>query len=255
MCSSDLKNLSKREFLRIQAALLEAKNEIYNLRKELNSNQKTLKNLLSTTEYVYLKIEMDSLLFPSPENINIMLLTEKAFEENPEINIMKLQTQYYDKSIKYEKSLRIPDLNFNVSYDRGGDIWRDFVGFGVGIDIPVFNRNQGAIKAAQISAEQSRYQYKQEENILKNNITESFLNYSESYNIYEKVRKNDLTENLDEMLDLFTKNILNKNISMIEYMDFMDSFKQTKDIILSSIKDTIQPLEELKYYTSTEILD
>ena len=175
--------------------------------------------------------------YPSPLSISLGTLIDRASESHPAIYLQRQQTQYYKKSEKYEKSFRVPDLGISVGYDRRGGVWRDFIGFGISIDIPVFNRNQGAIKAAQIYRRQSEVLAGQQVNAVRNELTEAYDNYTNVYDMYKKSDMDSFTEEMDEMLGVFTKNMINRNISMVEYMDFFDSYLNSKNIMLTMKKD------------------
>lgn len=240
-------NLSKNELSRIHTALLEIMNEKSATQIELQAEQKRLKNLLSEqmdqTIYV-LPNDVPSL---SPENLILSDLVENALKYRTELNLQKLQTNYHKKSVIYERSKRIPDLTLSVGYDRHGGVWRDFVGFGVGIDLPVFNRNQGAIKAAQIAQQQSETLTRQQQNIIKNEVAEAYANYANKYFLYKKTQQNNTIAELDEMLRVYTKNLLTRNISMIEYMDFLGTYKNAKHIMFATIRDLHLQFDELEY--------
>ena len=50
---------------------------------------------------------------------------------------------------------------------------------------------------------------------------------------------------MDKMPDVYTKNLLMKNISMVEYMDFMDSYHASKEVLLRSRKELRLQFERL----------
>ena len=55
------------------------------------------------------------------------------------------------------------------------------------------------------------------------------------------------------MLNVYTKNLLNKNISMLEFIDFMDSYKTNKETLLSARKKVNTQFEELQYTVGSDI--
>ena len=57
----------------------------------------------------------------------------------------------------------------------------------------------------------------------------------------------DYENDLDLLLDNYTKNFTAKNVSMLEYFDFMDAYLENKKIILDAQKDVNQKAEELNY--------
>ncbi|SHF86409.1 TolC family protein [Dysgonomonas macrotermitis] len=246
-------NIAKNELLRLQSSLLELENEINETQSELNDQSKTLKILLNIPPLVNIQI-IDSLeAVKTPETILLSDLLEKAEEQRPDMKGMRLQTKLHQKSLDYEKSLRVPDLTISAAYDRYGGVWKDFIGVGISIDLPFFNRNQGNIKAARLNIEQSQYLVEQHQNTIRHEIAAAYNNYSYAYDFYKRINKDSLLPELDSMLEAYTKNLLNRNISMLEYIDFMDAYRTNKQTMLNAQKKVDIQFEELQYITGTDI--
>lgn len=250
---AELNNIAKNELLRLQSGLIELKNEINETEAALNEQQKNLKSLLNISPFHIIKVENTNFNYIEPNQVSLVSLLEKAHELRPDIKREQQQTLFYEKSLIYEKSQRIPDITLSASYDRYGGVWKDFIGFGISFDLPFLNRNQGNIKAAKINIEQNKLIALQLQNIAEHEITEAFSNYSRTYKFYEEIENNDLLTELDEMLGIYTKNFLNRNISMLEYLDFMESYKSNKQIVLLSRKNMYNSFVEFEYAVGTEI--
>lgn len=246
-------NIAKNELLRLQSSFLELENEINEVRSDLNEQQKTLKVLLNVDPFTNLEIEEDRNPQKSPDSILLARLMELAEESRPDMKLYKLQTQYHEKSLAYEKSLRVPDLTISANYDRYGGVWKDFIGFGVSVDLPFFNRNQGNIRAARISRDQSLYLARQQQNVIQHEVAASYNNYVYTYAFYKKINDDSLLPELDNMLDTYTKNLQNRNISMLEYIDFMDAYRANKQTVLTAKKKVSMQFEELQFTVGTEI--
>lgn len=250
---AELNNIAKNELLRLQSGLIELKNEINETEAALNEQQKSLKSLLNISPFYIIKVENINFNYIDPDQVSLVSLLEKAHELRPDIKREQQQTLFYEKSLIYEKSQRIPDITLSASYDRYGGVWKDFIGFGISFDLPFLNRNQGNIKAAKINIEQNKLIALQLQNIAEHEITEAFYNYRRTYKFYEEIENNDLLTELDEMLGIYTKNFLNRNISMLEYLDFMESYKSNKQIVLLSRKNMYNSFVEFQYAVGTEI--
>lgn len=246
-------NIAKNELLRLQSSFLELENEINEVLSDLNEQQKTLKVLLNVDPFTNLEIEEDGIPQKSPDSILLARLMELAEESRPDMKLYKLQTQYHEKSLAYEKSLRVPDLTISANYDRYGGVWKDFIGFGVSVDLPFFNRNQGNIRAARISRDQSLYLARQQQNVIQHEVAASYNNYVYTYAFYKKINDDSLLPELDNMLDTYTKNLQNRNINMLEYIDFMDAYRANKQTVLTAKKKVSMQFEELQYTVGTEI--
>jgi cobalt-zinc-cadmium efflux system outer membrane protein len=55
------------------------------------------------------------------------------------------------------------------------------------------------------------------------------------------------------MLDIYTRNLLKKNISMLEFIDFMDTYKSTKQMVLTAQKQVGVLFEELECAVGTTL--
>lgn len=250
-----LGNISKNELLRLQSSLLELENELYEIGLEHNEWQKTLKTVLNMPPHYILEIEPGEKKYKNPADISLEYLLNQAETSRPDLKNYQLQTQYFEKSIAYEKSQRAPNIELSVNYDRFGGVWKNFIGFGLSIDLPVLNQNRGNIRIAQYNKEQSEYLFKQQQNSINQEVAQTFHNYISAYDFFTKINNNTLLTDIDNMLDSYTENLLKRNISMLEYIDFMESYKNNKQTILSMQKNIEQQFEELQYATGAEIND
>ena len=240
-------NIAKAELFRLQSSLLEVENESNETRVDLNEQIKTLKSLLSVDPLVNIEIVGEQNQVIQPDNLSLPILLSQTLDNKADVKLSRLQSKLANKSLAYEKSQRAPDVTVSANYDRFGGIWKDFIGFGVSIDLPVFNRNQGGIKAARITQTQSQYMEQQQVNEAQHEVVEAYSNYLQAYNFHSKVCANDFLTELDDMLEAYSKNLLNRNISMLEYIDFVESYQSTKQTVLEAQKNMQIQFEELQY--------
>jgi cobalt-zinc-cadmium efflux system outer membrane protein len=246
-------NFSRAELLRLKSSSLEIENELFQLKVELNSQLKTLKSLLHlppATNIIIVSSDADNrdVILPALQDLYLL-----ATENRPDLKHQKLQTDLFAKTLRLEKAQRVPDITLSASYDRYAGLWRDYVGFGVSFDLPVFNRNQGNIKVAKLSMERSRYLEQQIQNEVFNEIFEAHSNYEQSLKFYRRISDNDLLSELENMHDVYARNLLNRNISMLEFIDFIESYRTSKQIFLETQKSVRNSFEELQYTVGTDI--
>jgi len=245
-------NLSKGELLRLQSSSLEMENELYLLKVELNGHLKALNTLLGLPPASYIVVISRT---NNEETLPLALadLYALATENRPDLKLQKLQSDWFAQTLQLEKAQRIPDITLSANYDRYAGVWKNYVGFGLSFDLPVFNRNQGFIKAASLGLEQSETLERQMQNTVYNEIAEVYGNYTQSLNFYRKISGNAVLSDLDEMMDVYAKNLLNRNISMLEFIDFMDAYGKSKQIFLEAQKALNNNFEELQYAVGSDI--
>ena len=63
-----------------------------------------------------------------------------------------------------------------------------------------------------------------------------------------------MSDELDRMLEGDKRRIASRDITMVEYIDYLNSYRNTKKIILAAYKDAVIKYEELKYTLATNEL-
>jgi len=247
-------NVARSELIRLQTEFFSVESEINDMQTELNALQKTLKNLIAVEPSVVIVVLDDKNNLPSPLSINPNELIATALVSRPDLQSATLQCEYHKKDIIYQRSLAIPDVSFAIQYDRYGGVWDNFFGIGVGMQLPVFNRNKGAIKTAKIQLKQSELLVEQNRKTLQNEIIESYRNYSNTYTFLERNLKNPALNELDDMLEVYAKNLVERNISMVEYMDFMSSYRSAKEMLLKNQKELRLQFEQLQFSVGKDIV-
>ena len=246
-------NIAKKDLIRLQSSQLELNGEIYEVKNNFNEQQKIIKSLLNIPPVNTVEIIEENNEVKNPDDILLPKILEEASESRPDIKIANLQNDYFDKDLIYEKSQKVPDLTFAVNYDRISAPWKDFIGFGVSFDLPFLNRNQGNIKIAQVNKEQSKYQAQQVVNTAQQEISEAYNNYSATYHLFKDIQKENISDDLDSMLDAYTRNLMSRNISMLEFIDFIEAYKTNKETLLNTRKNLYTQFEELQYTVGKEI--
>ncbi len=241
-------NISKAEYIRLKAQELEINKEILELDLQSAEIQKELRLLLRANPTVAIEITDDGFVKDTKpyQSVFIEQMAELAKENRPDYKLSLLEEDYSNKLLDYEKAQRVPDLTFGVNYDRKGNTMLDFVGFGVSFDLPLFNRNRGGIKKAQISIENAKAQ---KEQIMLNVENEIFLSYrslQQAINFLNRIEA-DYEADLDLLLENYVTNFASRNVSMLEYFDFIDAYLNNKKIILEAQKNVNQKAEELNY--------
>jgi outer membrane protein, heavy metal efflux system len=248
-------NVPQGEYIRLKALELEIAKNINELNKEVNEAQKELKLLMRLPATTQLEITDEGYLKNTEQFRQLALneIIEQAKTHRPDYKIAQLEETYFNKLYAYEKAQRVPNLTLSSAYDRGGNAMLDFVGFGVTMDLPFFNRNQGNIKYAQIGIEQSKILYEQKTLSIENEIVFSFQNLSNAITFLEEIEL-DYETTLDGLLTSYTKNFTDRNISMLEYLDFLEAYLENKKIILEAGKDINEKAEELNYSVGVDLI-
>lgn len=250
----ELGNIGRDDFIRLKALELEMAKDINELNTQINASQKKLKLLMRLPSATQLEITEEGYLkdLQKLKTWELEELIAQAKESRPDLKIAQSDQNYYDRLFAYEKARRVSDLTLKVGYDRGGNFMYNFVGFGVAMDLPFFNRNQGNIKSAQIGREYSDILFQQANLEVESEIVLAYQNLQNAVAFVDEI-ESDYESVLDQLLESYTKNFSDRNISMLEYLDFLDAYLENKRIILEAGKEVNERAEELNYVVGIDL--
>lgn len=246
-------HISKGEYVRLQTLQLELSKELNELSKAKNETEKALKVLLSITGPTSLFVLEDDFTpdLEKLENLELLNLHEEFLNYRPDVKLAELEKEHFESLLAYEKSQAVPDINLNASYDRGGGIWPSFFGFGISIDLPVFDRNQGAIAYAQMGIENTSLLSNEVKLRAQAEFDQIYKDFKTALTFYQNI-DSDFESDLDAIFESYTRNFTSRNISLLQYLDFQEAYMENKKIILESKKEIHLQLETLQYTVGKE---
>lgn len=246
-------NVPLNQVVRLQSLVLDLKNEKNNLSKEIIEEGQNLLLLTGISENVEPLVIENQLIekfqnqLVSKENI-----LNSALESNIEylsaIKLVESQNQY----LKWQKSLAVPDITTGLSYDQRGGAFQNQVNLTVGIPLPLWNKNKGNIKMAEAQVQQSNLnkEYKKQE--LQNKVETYFQLWQQQVSQFQNIDKTTIS-NLEEVYKGMLFNFQKRNITMLEFTDFMESYNQSIIQINEIKKALILSGLNLNYITNKEI--
>ncbi|MFC6858496.1 TolC family protein [Zunongwangia atlantica] len=248
-------NVNKAELIRLQASLLGIKDDLIEERKILNEKNEELVVMLNLTESTQLSFQPNFQLketYQLPFQYTLNYLQQEALKNRPDVALSALQITQTQNELSYEKAQAVPDVAVSLGYDRGGNILRDFIGVGFSIDLPFFDRNKGNIKKAEFAVEQQNYLNQHKLLEVREEVRKNYQNVLQAAAFFDSIDADYLT-GLDKTMDAYTEYFKLQNINIITYMDFLESYIDTKRSILENQQEYFDDLEELKYSTGLEL--
>lgn len=240
-------NISKAEYMRLKAQEVDFTKKIIDVNQDIEDLQENVRALLliPSSEFVVIS---DPLTRPEKYLLeqDLPIWMNKAQQNRPDILLAKNGESSAKKNLELQNAMKTPDLTFSMNYDRGGNIMRDFIGVGVSFDLPIFDRNKGNIQDAKLEIEKKQIETKR--NVLKseNEIVTAYKNYKHAENLYHNLDA-DFESSLDSLLVNYEKNFRERNLNMLEYLDFVDAYINNKINFLETKKELNQYLENLQY--------
>lgn len=245
-------NIAQKEVLRIQSQLYSLQTEYNGLEAGIDTVQREFKLLIKAPVNAYIKPLLDYNLDGKDivAGVPYQRLLDSAYTNRYDLKLTKSTVDYNNLNLELQKATAVPDLSVNLNYDKLGAYGQNFLGAGIGFSLPFFNRNQGGIKQARIAIDQSKAQLQNQENQIESDVATNYkgaLRLEKLYNSFDPAFKADFNHLIQEVF----KNYEKRNISLLEFLDFYDSYK-TNTIQLNTLQlDRITSLEQLNYVTGT----
>jgi len=247
---ADLKNVPKADFYRLQTELIGLQKDQIELE---NQEIEYINKLRLLTQNSDLNVnEIDFSRFNSHSKSIPFNAKQLAKEQNIALKKQENEINLAEKQFILEKAQRTPDLAFQVNYDRGGNIMRNFVGVGVSIDLPIFNTNKGNIKASEIALSQQQIT----KNALHSELDISIDRLQNQINQLDKAliqwKKLNNQEQLT-MIDNYKKHLQNKQITLLEFIDFTQAYRESQKAYLDLLENYQNTFEELNYIVGQDL--
>lgn len=235
----------EKDVIRLKALLFGVENDRVDNSSQVNSLEAEVKTLLHTRPDIFvLPVVKENSQEIVQLDINKLILTAK--ENRGDYLAAKYQLEYAANSLRYQKSLAVPNITLGVDFDRVNSYAPDYFGLQIGFQLPFFNRNQGNIKSA-------KYELSSQETIRSENevrLQNSIIAAVQQYNLSKTLLKDNHIE-FNEQYDNLFKSLLNDyrkgKIGLVDFVDFFDSYKDTKLKILQQKYNLQKAIADVNY--------
>lgn len=249
-------NVTKGQVMRLKSLALELNKTIHSYELAAKTLEMQIKTLINIEHTSPIKLVYNTNVFESLIDLPLPLLQnliDTALENRIEFKALASQDNYLAAVEDYEKAQKIPDLKLQATYDRGSSFMLNFVGFGVSMDLPIWNRNQGNIALAQVERKKNAVQQEQLRLYIQNNIAIAYEEF-ESTRSFLKDINNDYDKEMDSLLEAYTKNFTNRNMSFLEYMDFLETYLKNKLLVQETLKNLAEKAADLNYAVGKDFI-
>jgi cobalt-zinc-cadmium efflux system outer membrane protein len=247
-------NIPLKEVIRLKAFLVSLENERKNMVMDIHSDMQNLYVFMSDSTNSYIKADIKNGFCESfqTENYKMDSLYQAALENRTDLKIQELYVKQARQNISVQKANAVPDILVNAEYDRASNYIINYWGIGFTAAIPVFDRNQGNIKAAQNYYKNSIATTKYVENVVLTDVVSAYRQAYEVDNLYKRTDMTIMAE-FDQLIDGILTNYQKRNISMLEFLDFYESYKNNVVGMNQMKSDRLQAIENLNYTVGVDI--
>lgn len=249
----DAGNLSQKDYLRIEALVVALQQDMTDLDKSISDNENELKTLLQVKNGTFIKPQSMALNKDIGSVTTVEELTEIAKQNNPGYQLQQTQTVFQQQNLSYQKALRTPDITLGPNFDRNSNFAPNYIGLGISLPIPVFNKNQGNIKSAEYSIKQQQSLTGSAETELRNNISNAYAKLALTLKLNNQGQKEFYTK-YQSLYENIVSSYQQRQISLLEFIDFFNDYTNSQQRQLQQKLNLQLVKEELNYHAGIDII-
>jgi cobalt-zinc-cadmium efflux system outer membrane protein len=248
--------ISEKEVVRIRAQLYSFISEYNDLINSVNDTESELRLILQAKPNFFIDPIVDTAALGKldPAQYALPTLIDSAYHNRTDLQIARTNTKINQLSYNYQKALAIPDPTLSLGYDEAGGFLYGYYGIGLSIDLPVFNRNQGNIKNAKSLIANTEATQRYTQATVDENVATSLQKAFAEEHLYRSIDPK-FAADFERLTGEVIKNYEKRNISILDFLDFYDSYKQNAVQLNTILFNRVSAFEDINYYTGTNFFN
>ena len=238
------------EMLRLKSLLFTLETERLDLKSQISDIQTDLRVLLQDFSSVqkYYKPVLDGrdTNYIFIDSLSLDDARQRAYSNHPSLKMAKTAVDYEQTNLELQKALAYPDITVGGRYSRAGSYIPDYMGLTMSIDIPIFNRNQGNIQVSEATLDMNRVLHNQVKKNVEKEVTSAFSKAMETNRLFTNFDRK-FAGQFRQLVDGMISNYQKRNISIIEFTDFIESYRSSMIQMNHLLDSRLDAFEELNF--------
>lgn len=251
---TDKGNISLKDYVRLQSIVIQLNNDKIEINNNILAFQQNMKILTGISDNILpniSKLDENDILISQPFG-DLEILKEKALVNNADYLYNLRLIENSKLFAQWQKSLNTPDLNLGAEYDQNSGTFRNEINLKVGIPIPLWKVNKGNVEKAKYAIQQNEKNSEYQKLNLETQVESAYQTWKNQYDQYFELKPVDV-ENLNTVYDGILKNFRSGNVSLMDFTDFLESYRQTVLQIYEMKKQIMISAEQLNQLVQTKI--
>ena len=202
-------------------------------------------------DYRAMEIDVSGSLDPEPYNFSLNELVDEAMAARPDLRAAHLSERAADAAIRLQNAQRIPDLTLGGGIDQipsGGSTYN----LGVGIPLPIHDRNQGERAKALIEKSKAQNQQHFVTNQILGDVDKALVAFQIQKRRVELYRNGVLTK-VDNIQKLTEFSLKAGESSTLELLDAIRTRRETLAAFYQTLFDYQSSLLDIELATATPL--
>lgn len=236
-----------KDAVRIRSLVYTLRAEQATLINQLSESEAALQLLLQNNRSYYIAdIDKDQLQAIPVQQLTMQSLFDTALANRYDLKAAQNNLLLNQQNYALQKALAKTDLTLGANFDKRGSFVDNASFLTVAFDLPFFKRNKGNIQAAKTGIEQSRTGVELTRQTVENDVQ---LAYAKVLRTDKMLRSIDpgFSMQFEKLLQGINDNFQKKNITLIEFTDFNESYRNYMLQFNQLQNDKMQAIESLHF--------
>ncbi|GAB4014023.1 TolC family protein [Spirosoma migulaei] len=236
------------EVTRLEVALRDLQANSANYRTQIADEQATLRILLRQPARTFIMPTDLPTVATNPPALAVAL--DSAQANRPDLALSQEQINNAQRSLTLEQARRTPDLTTGLYFEKYSSAYDNFTGFQLAMDLPVRNRNQGAIRSAETTLKSVTSGLENQQTVVQSDV----LNAYDKLNTYYSelsARPNGYLDRIQNISIEATKAYNARSIGLLDYLDKIRTYQQAQLNNINLLNNVFQSQQLLNFTTNT----
>lgn len=240
-------NISKLELQRIEAMIFSLRKEKQDLMLDAIALQRDLKLMTGVECEIIPEIDETSIA-NSLQSLPSLAELLSSSQSRPDIMAMGSDIKANEHEVKLQRANALPRISLEGEYDKNGNIGHNTFLAGLNFSIPLWNHNKGNIQSAKVALQQAQLQW-------QTATEEMIADITKTYNSLCRVSSLVATPPSTSMIANAEEQYMKRNISLLEFIDLYDSYKETAFNIIETKEKVAKLANELNCKVGKNIVE
>lgn len=247
-------NTSLKEQVRLQAMVVQLNNDKIGIVNAILQQQQLLKTFTGLQENIHTAItdDEDRTLLARRPLMSLESIKEQALAHNAGYLYSLKNIEANKVNVNWQRSQNVPDLTLGGEWDQLGGAFKNEVNLTVAMPIPLWKRNKGNVTKAQYQVKESQANSDMKKLDIETSVELAYQTWQNQYEQYASVKAEDL-QNMQTVHTGMMTNFRKGNVTLVDFTDFMDSYRQTILQLYEMKKQLMIAAQELNRLTQSKI--
>ena len=237
-----------RAVLRLKSLLFSLQKERLGIVGRIAETQETLSILLGDSSAVPRAydplIDLHALEAVRLDTVNRENAVTFALAHRADLLKVDAQAALDDVNLSYQKTVPLPDFTFGGHWSRNGGYVPNYFGITLGCELPIFNRNQGNIESAEVVVAADSLQRRGAREKVRREVESALAKAMEADQLFRSFDRSFPEEYRSLVADMVS-NYAKRNMSVVEFTDFIESYRSSMRQMNELENDRADALEAL----------